>query len=175
VPEAARVIPLRPENQLRGTIYGASGTPGAGVSELNIEQTYPVPPVWQHEPSEANTMPGDNELFDAKIARAAAESETKIVRLEGKIETAVATLGGKLDMIGDKITADHEYNRTTRWAMAGIAIASVLAVAGLIIGMAVYGDALFSRGMNVRDVVQAVIKEQQERPVPPPPQIQQNH
>jgi hypothetical protein len=28
--------------------------------------------------------------------------------------------------------------------------------------MATYGDALFGRGMNVRDVVQSVIKEQQE-------------
>jgi hypothetical protein len=111
----------------------------------------------------------DDKLLDARFGQAAAETDTKIARIEGKIETAVATLGGKIDAYGvkmdalsEKITADHEYNRATRWVMIGLLITCSFAVAGLIVTMALYGDALFGRGMNVRDVVESVVKEQQQ-------------
>jgi hypothetical protein len=108
--------------------------------------------------SDSNQMAASDDLLDAKLGKASAETDTKIARLEGKIDTLTATIVGKLDAVSEKMSADHEYNRTTRWVMVGLAIA----ICGLIIGMTTYGDALFGRGMNVRDVVTAVVKEQQE-------------
>jgi hypothetical protein len=104
---------------------------------------------------DGDDMAASDDLTDAKIARSAAEAETKLTRLEGKIDTLMATIVGKLDAANEKMSADHEYNRTTRWVMVGLAIA----LAGLIVTLATYGDAMFGRGMNVRDVVQTVLKE----------------
>jgi hypothetical protein len=126
-----------------------------------------------HEPqvkAEGDEMAGPTrEEFDAKLETAAAETDTKIARIGGKLDTISATLvgefkvlGERLSGLGEKVSADHEYNRATRWVMIGVIVTSAFAIAGLIVTMAVYGDALFARGMNVRDVVQTVFKEQQE-------------
>ena len=117
-----------------------------------------------------------------KIAAAEARTETKGARLEGKIDTLAATVVGRIDAmrddLHDQIEAVREdvgksdqYNRDTRLALLGTFVAGIIALGALIVGMATYGDALFSRGINVRDVVQSVIKEQQEiqrREQPPP-------
>ena len=109
------------------------------------------------------------EEIDAKLETAAAQTDTKIARIDGKLDTISATLvgefkvlGERLSGLGEKVSADHEYNRATQWVMIGAIVTSAFAIAGLIVTMAVYGDALFARGMNVRDVVQTVFKEQQE-------------
>jgi hypothetical protein len=122
-----------------------------------------LPPVYRGDFSsktatEDEEMPTEGELTDAKIAASEARGETNIARLEGKIDTLTATIVGKLDAVSEKMSADHEYNRTTRWVMVGLAVA----ICALIVGMATYGDALFGRGMNVRDLVNAVVKEQQD-------------
>ena len=83
--------------------------------------------------------------MDAKIDVASARAQTDLARLEGKLETLTATLVGKLDTVTEKISADHEYNRNTRWVIVGLAAA----LAALIVGMATYGDAMFGRGMDV--------------------------
>ncbi len=112
-------------------------------------------------------MPDD--LTDAKIAAAEARTETKIARIEGKIDTMGATLGAKLDVVSDKL-AEHARDRNL--ILGTIALAA-LAVIGAFIALATYGDALFGRGMDVRDVVQTVIREQQQSPpslpIPPKP------
>jgi hypothetical protein len=95
------------------------------------------------------------EEINAVIKPSEAGTETKIARLEGKIDTLAAMLLGRLDAL-------DEYNRTTRWMLFATFLTGIFAIAALIVGMATYGDALFGRGMNVRDVVQSVIKEQQE-------------
>jgi len=95
------------------------------------------------------------EEIQAQIAASEARTDTRIARLEGKLETMQATLSGKIDAIGEKISADHEFNRSTRWVQYGLA----LALAALIVTMATYGDAMFGRGMDVRNVVQNTIKE----------------
>jgi hypothetical protein len=95
------------------------------------------------------------EEIQAQIAASEARGDTRVARLEGKIDTAVATLSGKLDALSDKISADHAYHRGTRWIIIGLA----LALAALVVTMATYGDAMFGRGMDVRDVVQSTIKE----------------
>jgi hypothetical protein len=98
------------------------------------------------------------EEIDAKIAASEARGAIDIVRLEGKLEAFAATLSGKMDALQTSIQNAAAYNRDTR----SLIIASAFALAALIVGMATYGDALFGRGMNVRDVVQAVVHEQQE-------------
>jgi hypothetical protein len=115
----------------------------------------------------ATTMANGDDLTDAKIARANAETETKIARLEGTINTALATIVGKLDSLSGQVTDQ----RRDRNLIIGTIVLAALALAGMFWGAVTYGDAIFSRGMNVRDVVQSVIKEQQA----PPPQIQQHH
>ncbi len=108
------------------------------------------------------------EELDAKIRATAAETDTKIARIEGKIDTAFAALGGKLDTVNQRL-ADQTKDRNL---VIGTIVVSAISVAVLIIGLATYGDALFGRGMNVRDVVQAVVKEQQQIQVQPSPPTQ---
>jgi hypothetical protein len=90
-------------------------------------------------------------------------------RLEGKIDTAVATLLGELHAIRDDVKQSDSYARDTRLLTLATIVAAVIALGGLIVAMATYGDALFGRGMSVRDVVQTTIKEtieQQKRQTP---------
>ena len=126
-------------------------------------------PAESQAPRDA-TMPSDD-LTDAKIAKSQAETETKIVRMEGKIDTAFAALGGKLDTVNQRL-ADQTKDRNL---VIGTIVVSAISVAVLIIGLATYGDALFGRGMNVRDVVQSVMKEQQQIQVQPLPSTQPKH
>jgi hypothetical protein len=124
------------------------------------------------------------EEVDAKIAASEARSKTDIALFEGKLETLAATLTGKMETLQTSLTGKMEtiqasltgrldalqtsisdadkYNRDSRLFVLGAFITSALALGLLIAAMAAYGDALFGRDMNVRDVVQAVIKEQQE-------------
>jgi hypothetical protein len=115
-------------------------------------------------------MPGSDELTDAKIEAAEARTDTKIERLGGKIDT----LGIKLDTVNQKL-ADQTKDRNL---IIGTIVVSAISIAILLIGLATYGDAIFGRGMNVRDVVHAVIQEQQEiqkrettQPPAPPPNV----
>jgi hypothetical protein len=103
-------------------------------------------------------MPGSDELTDKKIELAEAHTDTKIERLGGKIDTLSATLGTKLDIVNQRLS-DQTKDRNL---IIGAIVASAISIAILLIGLATYGDALFGRGMNVRDVVHAVVIEQQE-------------
>ena len=108
---------------------------------------------------EVSPMPDPTrEEIDAKIAASEARGRIDIVRFEGKLETFAATLSGKMDALQTSTRDAAAYNRGTR----SVIIASAFALAALIVGMATYGDALFGRGMNVRDLVQAIAREQQE-------------
>jgi hypothetical protein len=105
------------------------------------------------------TDPSRGEIA-AHISATKARTDTKIAHLEGKLEMVAATLAGKLDALSEKISADHEYNRSTRWVIVGLSIA----LAALIVGLATYGDAMFGRGLNVRDLIQTTIKEMLSQP-----------
>lgn len=107
----------------------------------------------------SSVMATDDELMDAKLRTVSAETDTKIARLEGKIDTAVATLIGEMRAIRDDVKQADQYNRDSRLFILGAILAAVLALGGMAIGMATYGDALFGRGMNVRDVIQSTIKD----------------
>lgn len=106
----------------------------------------------------------DDELLKARLGTVAAETDTKIARIEGKLDTIAAMLGSKLDTVNEKL-ADQTRDRNL---IIGTIVLAALAVIGAFIGLASYGDALFGRGMDVRDVVQAVLKEQQQIQPPLP-------
>ena len=102
-------------------------------------------------------MANSDDLNNAKLAAVEARTDTKIARMEGRIDTAFASLAGKLDTINVRL-ADQTKDRNL---VIGTIVVSAISIAVLLIGLATYGDALFGRGMNVRDVVQSVVKEQQ--------------
>ncbi|HEX3484738.1 MAG TPA: hypothetical protein VHT51_06730, partial [Micropepsaceae bacterium] len=105
-----------------------------------------------------STMADRDDFVDTKIAAAEARKDTKIVRLEGAINTALATIVGKIDALSVQVSDQ----RRDRNVIIGTIVLSALALGGLVWGAATYGDALFGRGMNVRDVVQSVVREQQQ-------------
>jgi hypothetical protein len=107
-------------------------------------------------------MPSSEELTDVKIAAAEARTDTKIERLGGRIEVLTATIVTKIDSLKDDVSKSDQYNHDTRWVLISAIVVGIIALAGLLVALATYGDALFGRGMSVRDVAQTVIKEQQE-------------
>lgn len=134
------------------------------------------------------------EEINAMIAASEARNETKLTRVEGKIDTLTATITAAInanaaahvsqfEALRDKISAADQYNRDSRFFVIGTVLTSAFAVAGLVVALATYGDALFGRGMNVRDVVQAAVKDLREaqqgsapptsqQPASPPPGTQ---
>lgn len=107
-----------------------------------------------------DAMPPDD-LTDAKLAAAEARTDTKIVRLEGKIDTLAATITGQFASLTRELDRTRDETRDSRLILMATIIGSALSLAVLFVALWTYGDALFGRGMNVRDVVQAVVKEQQ--------------
>jgi hypothetical protein len=106
------------------------------------------------------------EEIQAQIAASEARGDTRVARLEGKIDTLAATLVGKIDTLQSDLHKSDSYNRDSRLITIATIVASALALGGLIATMATYGDAMFGRGMNVRDVVQTVLKETATQPAP---------
>jgi hypothetical protein len=104
------------------------------------------------------------EEIQAHIAASEARGETSLARLEGKLDTISATIVGK---IGELSTQVGEHRRDRNLIIGTIVVAAI-AVSGLVVSMATYGDALFGRGMNVRDVVQTVLKENAIQSAPKP-------
>jgi hypothetical protein len=167
----AQIIQLDPWNRTSRpytfSLESQSAAPGdhvLAVSDIDIESAETT--------SEVMSMATEADLRAAEIAAAEARGETKIARLEGKIDTAVATLLGEMRAIRDDVRQADQYQRDSRLFILGAILAGVLSLAALAFAMATYGDAIFGRGMNVRDVIQTTIKdtiEQQKRAAPTPP------
>ncbi|MGY4351249.1 hypothetical protein ACVWXM_007742 [Bradyrhizobium sp. GM7.3] len=104
-------------------------------------------------------MAAADDLVNAKIEAAEARTDTKVTRLEGKIENLGTLLAGKLDSLKEDVHHADSYARDTRLIVVSTIVAATIAIGGIIVAMATYGDALFGRGMNVRDVIQTTIKE----------------
>ncbi len=117
-----------------------------------------TPPVGA-QASGAEMAEPTREEIKAEIAASEARAATKIAELTGELRTLNASLGAKIDAVGEKVGTDIDYNRATRWVMVGLIITVAFALAGLIVAMATYGDALFGRGMDVHDLIQATVKE----------------
>lgn len=129
----------------------------------------------------------DNDLIDAKIAASEARTDAKFARLEGQIATLstdlsakmaavltavyttnerVSSFEGKLSGFDGKLAerrAEFKADfRTVRTLMIGLAVSLAGLMLAIVIGVFTVGGAMFSRGMSVRDVVKAVISEQQQ-------------
>jgi hypothetical protein len=103
----------------------------------------------------SGNMTTEGEVRAAEIGAAEARTDTKIVRLEGK-----------LDLIAKDIVAlavQVSEQRRDRNLIIGTIVVAAIAVGALFVAMATYGDALFGRGMSVRDVVQTTVKETLEQ------------
>jgi hypothetical protein len=125
--------------------------------------------VAQFDLQRKTPMPGSDELTDAKTEAAEARTDTKFERLGGKIDGLATTIVGKIESLKDDvsnlkddISKSDQYNHDTRLVLISTFVVGFLALAGLLVAVVTYGDAIFGRGMNVRDVVHAVITEQQE-------------
>lgn len=107
---------------------------------------------------------GGMDVVDAKIAAEAARTDAKFAELRGDVKLLVAKIDGfdkKLDSQRSEIKADFRATRALTVAL----IALVLGSGGLALA---FGGTMFSRGMSVRDVVKAVISEQQaQKPIAP--------
>jgi hypothetical protein len=103
-------------------------------------------------------MATSDELAEAKISASEARTDTRIARLEGKIDAFAAILGGKLDTLTSQV-AEHRKDRNL---IIGTIVVAAVTLGALFVALATYGDAIFGRGMSVRDVVQTVVKEQNE-------------
>jgi hypothetical protein len=133
-------------------------------ADLKAQADKPLPkkPRKGGKPPHIPSMPEiSREEIAAQIAAAEARSATSLARVEGKIETAVASILGELKATRDDVRQADQYNRDSRLVILGAIVASVLALAGLVVSLATYGDAVFSRGMSVRDVIQSTIKDYQ--------------
>jgi hypothetical protein len=140
--------------------------------------------VAQFDLQRKDPMPGPDELTDKKIELVEAHTDTKIERLGGKIEVLTTTIVGKIESLKDDvsklkddISKSDQYNHDTRLVLISTFVVGFLAMAGLLVTVVTYGDAIFGRGMSVRDVVHAVITEQQEiqnRDTTQPPSLPPN-
>ncbi len=143
------------------TRYSASEG-GARISELIAGEAS------QTTQSDRKMTNATTEEIKDKIAAAEARSDTKIVRLEGKIDTLAATIMGELSSIKAQIIEANTVNKTNRWVIISVMVACAFALAGLLVALSAYGDAMFSRGMSVRDVVADTVKELQKATVSKP-------
>lgn len=115
-------------------------------------------------------MAASDDLVNAKIEAAEARGDTKIARLEGKIDNLAAIIGGRFDLLSvdmkNSTKASNELKdsvRESKWVLFGTIIGATFALAALLVTVITYGDAIFSRGMSVRDVVQTTVKETREQ------------
>lgn len=91
----------------------------------------------------------------SEMRASVAEVETKIVRIEGEINTALATIVTKLDALSTDVERGRNENKDNRYFILG----SAIALGALFIAVVTYGDSVFERGMQVRDVVKSVVED----------------
>jgi hypothetical protein len=104
------------------------------------------------------------EEIDAKIAAAEARTDTKFARLEGKLDLVLAEASAARQEASIARDNARQESRGTRATIIGTGLATVLALGALLMSVMTYGDAIFSRGMSVRDAVKAVVQEQAAAP-----------
>lgn len=100
-----------------------------------------------------------DELAQSRINESEARTETKITRIEGTIQLMSQSLTGQLNAL----TVQVSEQRRDRNLIIGTIVVATIALGALFVAMATYGDALFGRGLNVRDVLQATVKETLEQ------------
>jgi hypothetical protein len=132
----------------------------SGLSVKDGRVGVPEPP----ESPEAPMPDPSREEIDAKIAAAEARTDTKFARLEGKLDLVLAEASAARQEASIARDNARQESRGTRATIIGTGLATVLALGALLMSVMTYGDAIFSRGMSVRDAVKAVVQEQAAAP-----------
>ncbi|MBB2963764.1 hypothetical protein [Methylobacterium sp. R2-1] len=125
-------------------------------------------------------MATDREYTDLKLEAAEARGEARFIELNGKLDRIIDSLSATANSLStareearalrDEVRQDY---RSTRTTIIVTVFSTAIALAALLMAIVTYGDAIFGRGMSVRDVVSSVVKEQAEKNSPPkssPPQ-----
>ncbi len=99
------------------------------------------------------------DVVDAKIARAKAETSIDIVRMEGKMDNLITMVGVKFDSVTKEVDRARDEVRESRLVLIATIVTSALALAGVIVAMDLYGDAMFGRGMMSADFARTVAKD----------------
>jgi uncharacterized membrane protein YidH (DUF202 family) len=121
---------------------------------------------------------GREQVLDI-VAASEARSDAKFERLLGEVKliaadmrtdmanirTDIADQRGETKAVSAQVASVQTSTSGLRSTVVTTGISSVIALllglGALILGVATYGDAIFGRGMSVRDVVTATSKEQQ--------------
>lgn len=121
-----------------------------------------------------SSMADDREYVNLKLEAAEARTEARFAEMNGKLDRLIDSVSASREALREQISmtqaavsraeadARSEY-RSTRTTIIVTAFATGLALAALMVSVMTYGDAIFSRGMSVRDVVNAITKEQAEK------------
>ncbi|WP_156648361.1 hypothetical protein [Methylobacterium sp. Leaf108] len=114
-----------------------------------------------------NKMASDREYVDLKLEAAEARGEARFVEINAKLDRLLeSSEHSRVEIATARSEVRQDY-RSTRNTVVVTTIATGLAISALILAIMTYGDAIFSRGMSVRDVVAAAAKEQAEKSQPP--------
>lgn len=123
---------------------------------------------------EADTsMASDREYVDLKLEASEARLDARFVELHGKLDRVIFEFENYNKNISE-IRAEAQAQRgevrseylSIKTTIVITGVATAIALAALLMAVITYGDAIFGRGMSVRDVVSAVIKEQSEKAPP---------
>lgn len=116
-----------------------------------------------------SAMASDREYVDLKLEAAEARNETRFMELNAKLDRIIE--GGeasRIELASARAEVRQDY-RSTKSTVIVTTLATGIALSALILAIMTYGDAIFSRGMSVRDVVSAAVKEQAEKAQPSQP------
>lgn len=138
-------------------------------------------------PDELMAEPTREEI-DAKIAASEARNDTKFARIDGKMDLVLAKIEGYSGLVNtrfdasDKQTAmmredirgvkeDTRAARQNVWTVAGIVIATILAVVAIGVAVVAIMPPIYDAGTKLRDTVREEVKTQTDKPKaePQPP------
>ena len=149
--------------------YGASLVSEFRVIPLEAPERVELLPLEGPEGTSSG-MASDREYIDLKLETAEARAEKRFAEINARLDRVLdglavsqsAITATKTDVATSRSEASAEA-RSTRVTIVITTIATGIALASLLLAVMTYGDALFGRGMNVRDVVTAAVKELAER------------
>nr|WP_129545695.1 hypothetical protein [Methylorubrum zatmanii] len=121
-----------------------------------------------------SSMASDREYVDLKLEATEARTEARFVEMNGKLDRILDSFSAANANISDaksEVQAlkneTRDAYRSTRSTIIITTISTAVALAALLMGVVTYGDAIFGRGMSVRDVVSSVVKEQADKATQP--------
>ncbi|WP_201829640.1 hypothetical protein [Microvirga zambiensis] len=125
-----------------------------------------VLPIEKPSPIVSNVMASDREYIDLKLEAAEARTEARFVELNGKFDRLfdnIAAMRSDFDANRFEVRADYKSTRTT---IIVTVVGTGIALAALLVSVMTYGDAIFSRGIQIRDVVNSAVTEIEAKRAP---------